>query len=298
MYCRFKGLLRRISMAQFTNQASISYNGVTANSNIVTGEITQVLTASKTSVSGSYRRGEVLTYAVSITNTGAAPLDGLTVTDNLGAYAVGGTTATSLTFTGGSVLYYVNGALQASPAVTAGPPLSISGISVPAGGNALLVYRATVNDYAAPGAGGSIVNTVTVNGGGLTEPISASETVTADTSALLSITKALNPTVVAENGQIAYTFTIRNTGAEAVDAAAALVVSDTFDPALKSPISVTLNGDAWPETGNYSYNAASGAFATTAGRVTVPAAAYAQDAATGLWTITPGTAVLTVTGTI
>ena len=102
----------------------------------------------------------------------------------------------------------------------------------------------------------------------------------------------------AENGQIAYTFTIRNTGAEAVDAAAALVVSDTFDPALKSPISVTLNGDAWPETGNYSYNAATGVFATTAGRITVPAAIYTQDAATGLWTITPGTAVLTVTGTI
>ena len=160
------------------------------------------------------------------------------------------------------------------------------------------MYRATVNDYAAPGTGGSIVNTVTVNGGGLTEPISASETVTADTSALLSITKALNPTVVAENGQIAYTFTIRNTGAEAVDAAAALVVSDTFDPALKSPISVTLNGNAWPETGNYSYNAATGVFATTAGRITVPAAIYTQDAATGLWTITPGTAVLTVTGTI
>lgn len=114
----------------------------------------------------------------------------------------------------------------------------------------------------------------------------------------MSITKALNPTVVAENGQIAYTFTIRNTGAEAVDAAAALVVSDTFDPALKSPISVTLNGDAWPETGNYSYNAATGVFATTAGRITVPAAIYTQDAATGLWTITPGTAVLTVTGTI
>lgn len=298
MYSRHQSLQRRISMAQFTNQASISYNGVTANSNIVTGEITQVLTASKTSVSGSYRRGEVLTYAVSITNTGAAPLDGLTVTDNLGAYAVGGTTATPLTFTGGSVLYYVNGALQASPAVTAGPPLSISGISVPAGGNALLVYRATVNDYAAPGAGGSIVNTVTVNGGGLTEAVTATDTVEADTTALLSITKALNPTVVAENGQIVYTFTIQNSGAEAADAAAALVVSDTFDPALKSPISVTLNGDAWPETGNYSYNAATGVFATTAGRITVPAAIYTQDAATGLWTITPGTAVLTVTGTI
>lgn len=285
-------------MAQFTNQASISYNGLIANSNIVTGEITRVLSVSKTSVSGSYRRGDTLTYAVSITNTGAAPLDGLTVTDNLGAYAVGGTTATPLTFTDGSVLYYVNGVLQAAPTVAAGPPLSISGISVPAGGNALLVYRATVNDYAAPGAGGSIVNTVTVNGGGLTEAVTATDTVEADTTALLSITKALNPTVVAENGQIAYTFTIRNTGAEAVDAAAALVVSDTFDPALKTPISVTLNGDAWPETGNYSYNAATGAFATTAGRVTVPAAAYAQDAATGLWTVTPGVAVLTVTGNI
>lgn len=286
-------------MAQFTNQASISYNGLTANSNIVTGEITRVLSVSKTSVSGSYRRGDTLTYAVSITNTGAAPLDGLTVTDNLGAYAVGGTTSvTPLSFAGDSVLYYVNGVLQAAPTVAAGPPLTISGISVPAGGNALLVYRATVNDYAAPGTGGSIVNTASVSGGGLTEPISASETVTADTSALLSITKALNPTVVAENGQIAYTFTIRNTGAEAVDAAAALVVSDTFDPALKSPISVTLNGDAWPETGNYSYNAATGAFATTAGRVTVPAAAYEQDTATGLWTVTPGVAVLTVTGNI
>lgn len=285
-------------MAQFTNQASISYNGLTANSNIVTGEITRVLSVSKTSVSGSYRRGDTLTYAVSISNTGSAPYTGLTVTDDLGAYTTGTTSVTPLTFAGDSVLYYVNGVLQAAPTVAAGPPLSISGISVPAGGNALLVYRATVNDYAAPGAGGSIVNTVTVNGGGLTEAVTATDTVEADTTALLSITKALNPTVVAENGQIVYTFTIQNSGAEAADAAAGLIVSDTFNPVLRAPITVALNGDAWPETGNYSYNAASGAFATTAGRVTVPAAAYAQDAATGLWTVTPGVAVLTVTGNI
>lgn len=76
-------------MAQFTNQASISYNGLTANSNIVTGEITRVLSVSKTSVSGSYRRGDTLTYAVSISNTGSAPYTGLTVTDDLGAYTAG-----------------------------------------------------------------------------------------------------------------------------------------------------------------------------------------------------------------
>lgn len=285
-------------MAQFTNQASISYNGVTADSNIVTGEITQVLAVSKTSVSGNYRRGEVLTYAVGITNTGAAAFDGLTVTDDLGAYTVGSTTATPLTFAGGTVLYYVNGILQASPTVTAGPPLSISGISVPAGGNALLVYRAVVNGYAAPGEGGSIVNTVTVSGGGLTEAVTATETVTADTAALLSITKALSPTVVAENGQIVYTFTIQNSGAEAADAAAELIVSDTFEPILRAPITVTLNGETWVETGNYSYNAETGAFATVSGRVTVPAATYTQDTATGLWSVTPGVTVLTVTGNI
>lgn len=203
-----------------------------------------------------------------------------------------------MTFAGDSVLYYVNGVLQAAPTVAAGPPLTISGISVPAGGNALLVYRATVNDYAAPGTGGSIVNTVTVNGGGLTEAVTATDTVAADTTTLLSITKALNPTVVAENGQIVYTFTIQNSGAEAADAAAGLIVSDTFNPVLRAPITVTLNGESLGDAGNYSYNAASGAFATTAGRVTVPAATYTQDAATGLWMITPGTAVLTVTGTI
>lgn len=285
-------------MAQFTNQASISYNGVTANSNIVTGEITRVLSVSKTSVSGSYRRGDTLTYAVSISNTGSAPYTGLTVTDDLGAYTAGTASVTPLTFAGDSVLYYVNGVLQAAPTVAAGPPLTISGISVPAGGNALIVYRAAANDYAAPGTGGSIVNTASVSGGGLTEAVTATDTVEADTTALLSITKALNPTVVAENGQIVYTFTIQNSGAEAADAAAGLIVSDTFNPVLRAPITVTLNGESLGDAGNYSYNAASGAFATTAGRVTVPAAAYAQDAATGLWTVTPGVAVLTVTGNI
>lgn len=286
------------AMAQFTNQASITYNGLTANSNIVTGEIRQVLTASKTSVSQSYRTGEVLTYAVGITNSGSADITGLTVTDDLGAYTVGSTTATPLTYDGSAVLYYVNGVLQASPTVTAGPPMTISTISVPAGGNALLVYRVRVNDFASPAEGGSIVNTVTVSGGGLTESVTASETVAADPAALLSITKSLSPTVVAENGQITYTFTIQNTGASAVDADSALIISDTFDPVLVSPLSVTLNGDALTQAGNYTYDASTGAFATVAGRVTVPAATYAQDAATGRYTVTPGVTTITVTGVI
>lgn len=49
--------------------------------------------------------------------------------------------------------------------------------------------------------------------------------------------------------------------------------------------------------GNYTYNDATGEFATTAGFITVPAATYTQNE-DGSFTITPGTAKITVTGTI
>ena len=41
-------------MATFTNQATLSYNGGSTNSNIITGEIIEVLTVSKTAVVDTY----------------------------------------------------------------------------------------------------------------------------------------------------------------------------------------------------------------------------------------------------
>ena len=41
-------------MATFTNQATLSYNGGSTNSNIITGEIIEVLTVSKTAVVVTY----------------------------------------------------------------------------------------------------------------------------------------------------------------------------------------------------------------------------------------------------
>lgn len=284
-------------MAQFTNQATLSYNGLTANSNIVTGTITQVLELWKTATPQTYRPGDILTYVVTIRNSGASAFTGLTVTDTLGAYAFGSGTVTPLTFTGDPVLYDSNGVPQPAPAVTAGPPLVISGLSVPAGGSVTLVYRARVNSYAPLGAAAALTNTATLTGSGLTAPLTAQETVTMAQGPALTILKALNPTTVVENGQVTYTFTLENAGSEAADAAAGIVLSDTFTPPL-SDLSVTLNGSAWPAAGNYTYNAATGAFSTVAGRITVPAAAYTQNAATGLWTLTPGVTTVTVTGTI
>lgn len=71
-------------MASFTNFATLSYNGGTTNSNIVTGEILEALTAVKTAVSANYSAGDRITYALSLVNTGTAAITDYTVTDNLG----------------------------------------------------------------------------------------------------------------------------------------------------------------------------------------------------------------------
>lgn len=150
-------------MASFTNMATLSYNGSQINSNVVTGELQDALTITKTAVSGGYRPGDTVTYVVTLSNTGTAALTGLTLTDDLG------------------------------------------GSTVAAG---------------------------------------------------------------------------------------------TVYPLAYVPITgVTFNGTAWTSPEDYTYDAATGAFATVAGKLTVPEAAFTQNA-DGSWTVTPGQSVLTVTGTV
>lgn len=72
-------------MATFTNQATLTYNGGTASSNITTGELLEVLTATKTAVVPTYRSGRPITYLITLVNAGTADLTGLTVADDLGA---------------------------------------------------------------------------------------------------------------------------------------------------------------------------------------------------------------------
>ena len=95
-------------MAIFSNQATLTYNGNTTNSNIAYGEILDVLTVSKTSVEGSYTPNGVVTYAVTLRNTGVAPLNGLIVTDNLGGYDFGGTTLYPLTYVADSATLFIS----------------------------------------------------------------------------------------------------------------------------------------------------------------------------------------------
>lgn len=284
-------------MAIFSNQATLTYNGSSTNSNIAYGEILDVLVATKTAVEGSYLPGQLVTYVVTLRNTGNAALTGLVVTDDLGGYVFNGTTVYPLTYEDGSAALFTNGVPQASPTVTAGPPLVISDIIVPAGGDVVIVYQAMANAFADPAVGGSIDNTVTVTGDGLSAPITATETVTAETRPALTISKSITPAQVVDNDRVTYTFVIQNTGNQAVVATDNAAITDTFDPILTA-LTVTFNGVTWTQGLQYNYDEATGLFTTVPGQILVPAATYVQDPVTGAYTATPGIATLVVTGTI
>ena len=285
------------SMASFQNYATLSYQGGTTNSNTVTGELRASLTLTKQSVLATYAAGDRVTYVLSLVNSGTTALQGLTVTDNLGAYLQGEVTRTPLTYTPDSLRLYLGGVLQAAPAVTAGPPLTVGPFALPAGENALLLYEAAVNEFAPLDADASITNTATVTGDGLAAPLTASATVTPENRARLTISKALCPATVTENGQLTYTFVIANAGSAPATADDAITLRDTFQPILRN-LTAALDGETLiVAQGDYTYDETTGIFATLPGRITVPAATYTQ-AEDGTWVTTPGTAVLTVTGTV
>jgi len=131
----------------------------------------------------------------------------------------------------------------------------------------------------------------------LSSDITITETIGTEDIPQLTISKSICPTTVVENEQITYTFIIENAGNTAATALDNVVITDTFDPIL-SGLTVTFNGVPWATPANYSYNVLTGAFATVAGQVTVPAATYTQDPVVGNWIINPGVSILTVTGTV
>ena len=284
-------------MATFTNQATLSYNGLSVNSNIVTGQMVCPLSMTKTPTDDTYAAGDVITYLVSLVNDGSTSYENLTLTDDLGGYEIGSQTAYPLQFVEDSLRFFINGLPQTAPALTPGAPLVVTGLSVPAGGNALIAYEAVVTDAAPLLADGCITNTAVLTGALITSPLEASATVTVVEQAELSIVKGLFPATVSENGQLTYTFDIQNRGNQPAGTEAGITVTDQFDPILRD-ITVTLDGQPLLAGTDYTYNQATGAFQTVAGRITVPAATFSQAKDTGDWMVAPGETVLTVEGTV
>lgn len=282
-------------MAKFTNYATLSYNGAATNSNTVTGEILEILSATKTAVKKDYTAKDDVTYVISLINSGTTAVNGLTIVDDLGGYAFEEGIVYPLTYVTGSLRYYINGVLQPTPTVVEGPPMSIMDVSVPAGGNAIFIYETMVTNFAPLAADAEITNTATITGGGISV-LTAKETIKPENRAELSISKAICPNTIAENGQLSYTFVIENIGNTPTSEGDNVILTDTFRPILEL-LSVTFNGTAWSADGQYSYDAETGVFTTLPDQITVPAASYTQNT-DGTWTITPGTATLVITGKV
>lgn len=283
-------------MARFTNFATLSYTGGSTDSNTVVGELVETLAVTKAAVTDLYQQGGRITYAISLVNSGTAAMTDLTVTDDLGGYLFDTRTVYPLAYQQGTVRLFVDGVLSAAPTVTAGPPLTLTGITVPAGGDVVIIFETNVTDYAPLGPEATITNTATVTGGGLVAPLTAQAVVRNGTQVRLRITKALDPVTVQGNGQLTYTFVIQNSGSAAATAADQLVLTDTFDPRLRN-ITVTVDTLAWTAGNEYTYDETTGLFATTAGQLTVPAATVTQGA-DGTYTVIPGTTTVVITGTI
>lgn len=281
-------------MAELTNYATLRYGGVTIVSNTVTGTLPDALILTKTPVDPAYAPGGTVTYLLSLVNPGEAELTGLTLTDDLGGYGFGEETLYPLTFTPDSLRMLVNGLPQAAPAAAPGPPLVISGITVPAGGEVLLAYEARVTEFAPLAAGQEIVNTAGITG--LPAPVTASAAVGPEASAMLNIVKDLNMDSAKTPGGLTFTFTIENTGNTPAAAAEAVVLEDRFQPILFG-LQAARDGVPWTLGTEYAYDEASGLFISLPGAITVPAAEYARGA-DGAWTVAPGRTVITVTGNI
>jgi hypothetical protein len=282
-------------MAVITNQANLKYTyGTTtasAVSNLAATEWNAPLTANKRALEEAYREGSTLTYLISLENGGAAPVENLVITDDLGAYMPAGAAAPvlPLTFSGNAVLY-VNGAFSEDltpETVPEGMRFTIP--EIPAGANALLVYQATVNSFAPLTVGSAITNTAVI---GEPEPLTVSATVPVGDYADVSIEKEMAPNPITDGAQMTVTFTVENRGnTEATD----LVLTDDF-PLPLSDLAVTVNGA--PVT---DFTLAGSLFTLpTEGSGTtlsVPAAAFAQDE-TGAVSVTPGVLTIVLTGTV
>ncbi len=287
-------------MATITNQATVTYSyggtSAAASSNVAVTTLTEPITASKTSLGSTYTEGDEITYILSVTNGSAGAVSDITVSDNLGTYTLDTVTVTPLRYIGPAYLY-INGVYntELTPAITANS-ISFTLPSVPAGANAIVIYRAEVRNTAPLASGSTITNTATFASAALGESLNESNTVTVADYARLNIVKSMAPNPVTGGSQLTYTFAIYNYGNED---AADVVLTDTFSPA-PTGISVSVNGTA-VSASDYTYTGGTLTLPAATGtsyEITVPAATFTTNAATGVVTVTPGITTVEVTGTI
>lgn len=285
-----------------TNRATVNYSNGSVNSTVVSNAVSTRLNygleIGKTSISETYRTGKDITYVITVTNNGANAIEDITVTDDLGAYIFNGNRIVPLTYIGPAQLF-INGI--SSGEIT---PITVTdGIlfvidSIPANGNAQIIYIARANEYAGDALDTCIVNTATADNDcscPCDEPVSDSNTICVEEFADLRVIKSACPDPVVCGETLNYNIELYNYGNKP---ATDVVLTDTFTPPLAN-ITVSVNGTVIPAS-DYSYvngtltlpSAASGY------EIAVPAATFERNATTGIVSVTPGNLGITISGTV
>ncbi len=284
-----------------SNQATISYRfgarSATAVSNVASTALNSPLCIEKTSLSETFRIGQNLTYIITITNNSNTDSSDISVFDDLGSFMENGSEITPLTFSGSAQLF-INGRFDSVLTADASENGVIFEIdSIPANGNAQIIYLASVNRFASGESGTEITNTaeaVDECDCPCDDSANDSFTVTAEEYADVRITKTICPNPVVCGGEVRFVFDVCNYGN--IDATE-VILNDTFIPPLDD-ISVYIDGVLIPE-GDYDYDDGVLTLPNESGdEITVPAAEFARNASTGVVTVTPGKIQIAVTGTI
>lgn len=207
----------------------------TVSTNVVKGQLTSAKIVDKTIATLE----DILTYIITITNTGNVAANSIVFTD---------TPTTGAAFQSGSVI--VNGTSQPSYDPTAGFPVP----SISAGGVATVVFKAAVTSVP---SSNQVTNTATVAFTYVVDPkqqpytgTSTSNTVTTSIAlSKLNVVKAVDKNFATIGDKLTYTITIKNVGN--VNATNVQFIDATPANTVFVGGSVTVNGTSYP-----SYNPA------------------------------------------
>lgn len=275
------------------NFATLTYNTRdnegTATSNVVSTNLLDSISisAEKFSANSSWRPGENITYFVTVTNTGTQPLEGVTVTDDLG----GGEDMPMFYVQGSARIIDGTEVTEVTPSGTDPLVIPVSGVLLPSE-SVLVLYVARV-DATIPDTVQTITNTATAQGSSDTCAVGtatdeASVTLARADFAQVDILKAVDKAVISCGDTLTYTFTLENSGnIPATD----VVITDTL-PAGFEIISIqSVTDGVTTEYGEEDYTVtADNTLVLPAGEVsiTVPARTAQGN----------GVTVVTVTGTV
>lgn len=243
----------------------------------------------KQALTTEIRAGGSVTYVLRMENTGSGVLYNPSFTDDLGR---GTATEAPLSYVENSALFYQNGTQVTGLATVSDDGVTFtSSVVLQPGDNLIVVYDASTSE----GQVDAITNTVTgeANSGSVTGTVindTASETITPQSFANVSIFKNADKATVVSGDTLVYTFTLMNTGTQAADSIS--FVDDLPDEFTVTSVSYTVNGnttaisntDYTIETGNVLVIPAESSSLV----IGVPAAT----------SMGPGITTITVTGTI